>query len=145
MPPLPLLLPDLNGCDEVCLALALLRDFNLSGTDDTCLDHLATKGGSLLRGNVTICGDVSGDSDETFLVEVGYNSFLNRLVGEGGLGGLGLAVSVALVELLDGGGGELYEFIGEGGVGADSFKEFTVSHITTFLPHYAVDAKFFIQ
>ena len=132
------------GDDGVCLALALLGNLDLEGLDLAALDKLTEQGGSLLRGHFEVCAYIGGGGYEALLVEKLNDGGLEGLVGDGGLGGLGLAVGVALVHLVDGGGGESDGFGSELAV-LYGGQEVAVSHIRTFLLHYAVDAKFFIQ
>ena len=116
--------------DGVRLNLALLGHLNLGRGKDTCLNHLPAKGGSLLRGNVEGGSDVGGNRIGMSTEELG-NRRLDRLIGDGSLGGLRGTLLVTLVELVDGFEGKGDKVSVQVTLG-NSGKKFTISHIDSF-------------
>lgn len=134
-----------GGGDEISVALSDLGDLDLDDLYPIFLCKNAAKRGRLVGGDTASGTDFDGKGRLFLGGEEVENGSLNRLVGDLRLGGLGGAAFVVLVEFQDCIRSKGAKLGGQALVREDSGVEFTVSHITTFLPHYAVDAKFFIQ
>ena len=131
--------------DEISVALSDLGNLDLDDFYPIFLHKDAAKRSCLGGGDAASNADFGGKSGLFLGGEEVENGSLNRLVGDLRLGGLGGAAFVALVEFQDCIGSKGAKLGRQVLVGEDSGVEFTVSHITTFLPHYVVDTKFFIQ
>ena len=112
--------------NRILLALALLGNLDFLDSQPAAFDQLTTKGRRLLRGDVNFCGDVSGNCSAVG-GQVINNGGLDRLVLKLGLGGLGTALLIALVQLGKSFCGMGLDFISHRAVDDCSVK-FAVSH-----------------